>query len=390
MEILSMKTFYFVITLSLQISMGMAQIPPPMGPPLAGVADIPLQKIKFSSIVQLMETGLSTAVNNTNHQIINATASSGLKAKLSGQLMAIMPSYGETKFVTEPNQRVVQLQIKFGYTLSEINYHHATYAPRKLIQQILVTISCDKWNTDTGKSKITYTANMPHTDDADFGVAGLDKVINNTLALNIYNNLLHALSKNSKAGELPGAGHSCNCLSFKMGTGPVFNDGYAGFYYSPVRKIAVEKLYSNPTIRLLSIEQLTANDETKLLPGADMQVQYMANYDTDIVKLRGFKENEKILHRKKYDPIEFEHPNKYQQLIVLANLTVLDDAKQTLSGFIRFDKSQQYGAGLQKLIIMREAWTVVSPNTSDLESLKPQRTLLPAYELIFNIQYSKP
>lgn len=384
-----MRAFSFFMSIYFFMATNLAaQIPPSLGPPLAGVADIPLQKIKFSNITQLIEEGLSIAINNTNHQIEKAIASSGLKAKLSGQMMAVMPSYGQTKFTTKQNERVVRLQIKLCYTLSDINYHNSLYPSRKLIQQMLVTISCDKWNTDIGKSKTSYTAEMPQSNEATLGATGLDSYINDTLALSIYNNLLTALSKDANPGELYLPTHSCNCMSFKMGTGPVFADGYAGFYYLPIRKIGVESLYSNPTIRLLSVEQLPADGEGLLMPGNNIEVQYMANYNTSIVKLRGFKENEKVLHRKMYDPMEFEHPNKYNQLIVIANLTLMDDTQQTFSGFVQFDKSQKYGEGLQKLTVMKKELIpkVVSP---DDPPITPEYEWVPAFELVFQIDYQK-
>jgi hypothetical protein len=382
-----MRVFLFLMIISVTMpTTSTAQVPPPLGPPLAGVADIPLQKIKFSTITQLIEKGINTTVTTTNLQINNATESSGLKATLSGQIMAVMPSYGETRFITRPNQRVVQLQIKLWYTLSAISYHNSPFASRKLVQEILITISCDKWNTDTGKSKISYIAEMPHIDEAVFGITPLDTLIRTNLAVSIYNNLCQALSNGANPGELPGASHSCNCLSFKMGTGPVFDDGYAGFYYLPVRKIAVESLYSNPIIRLLSIERLDTNGKAILIPQSDIQIQFLANYNSDIVKLRGFKENEKILHRKVYDPMEFEHPAKYNQLVVIANLTIMDDAKQTLSGFMQFDKTQKYGEGTQRLTIMGKEPNsiIVSP---DDPPITPAFKWVPAYEIVFEIRY---
>jgi hypothetical protein len=365
-----------------------AQVPPPLGPPLAGAADIPLKKIKFSSIIAQIEEGLNAAMVNTNQEIKKGALDSNLQAKLSAQMMAVMPSYGETKFVTQPNQKIVQLRIKLNYTLSNISFRHSSYPSQKLTQQILITISCDKWNTDTGKSKISYVAEMPQSNGPLYGIAELDTLINNKLASIIYNKLCHALSKGAEYGELLGENFSCNCLSFKMGTGPVFSDGYAGFYYLPVRKMVVENLYSNPTIRLLSIERLSDNGEAELMHGSDMQVNYMANYATNIAKLRGFKENEKILHRKLYDPIEFEHPSKYNQLLIIANLTILDDAKQTLTGFLQFDKTQKYGEGLQKLTILKKELTpvVVSPNDPPIT---PAFKWVPAYILVFEINYKK-
>ncbi len=365
-----------------------AQKPPTLGPPVAGIADIPLQKIKFGTITELIEAGIKKAVTNTNHQIKNVTENSGLKATLSGQMMAVMPSYGETKFVTQPNQRIIQLKIKVWYALSDIAYRDVHYTSRKFIQEVLVNISCDKWNTDTGKSKVTYTSEMPYSNESLFGIVELDALVKNNLVFNIYNNLNQALSEGANPGELPIASHSCNCLSFKMGTGPVFADGYAGFYYFPVRKIGVEDLYSNPTIRLVAVEQLATSGEAVLVPTSDIQIQFMANYNSDIVKLRGYKENEKIIHRKVYDPLEFEHPTKYNQLVVIANLTILHDAKQTLSGFAQFDKDQKYGEGRQKLIIMKKELipVVVSP---DDPPITPSFKWVPAYELAFEINYKK-
>jgi hypothetical protein len=71
-----------------------AQVPLPLGLPIAGVADMLVPKIEFSSITKLIEAELGMALSITNLQKNNATVSNGLKAELSGQIMALMALSG--------------------------------------------------------------------------------------------------------------------------------------------------------------------------------------------------------------------------------------------------------------------------------------------------------
>lgn len=71
-----------------------AQVPLPLGLLIAGVADMLVPKIEFSSITKLIEAELGMALSITNLQKKNATVSNGLKAELSGQIMALMALSG--------------------------------------------------------------------------------------------------------------------------------------------------------------------------------------------------------------------------------------------------------------------------------------------------------
>jgi len=89
-----MTIFIFMILTVITPTASTAQVPLPLGLPIAGVADILVPKIEFSSITKLIEAELGMALSMTNLQINNATVSNGLKAKLSGQIMALMALSG--------------------------------------------------------------------------------------------------------------------------------------------------------------------------------------------------------------------------------------------------------------------------------------------------------
>lgn len=89
-----MRIFFFMILTVITPTTSTAQVPLPFGLPIAGVADILVPKIEFSSITKLIEAELGMALSMTNLQINNATVSNGLKAKLSGQIMALMALSG--------------------------------------------------------------------------------------------------------------------------------------------------------------------------------------------------------------------------------------------------------------------------------------------------------
>lgn len=89
-----MRIFFFMILTVITPTTSTAQVPLPGGLPIAGVADILMPKIEFISITKLIEAGLDMALSMTNLQIYNATVSNSLKAKFSGQIIALMALSG--------------------------------------------------------------------------------------------------------------------------------------------------------------------------------------------------------------------------------------------------------------------------------------------------------
>jgi hypothetical protein len=85
---------FFMILTVITPTTSTAQVPLPLGLPIAGVADILVPKIEFSSIIKLIEAELNIALSITNLQINNATVSNALKAKFSGQIIALMALRG--------------------------------------------------------------------------------------------------------------------------------------------------------------------------------------------------------------------------------------------------------------------------------------------------------
>jgi hypothetical protein len=364
----------------------MAQFSPALGPPQAGLASIPLRKISFAVISSLVKMSLDSAVAGINKKINSSASSSGINATLSCGIESALPVYKQTEFVNAPNEMRVYLEIKVVYTVSKIRYHGNPYYSRKLFQKIVAAAQCDKWQTGEGKSKITCTAQKPFADELLFDEPVLNFFFDSTLTAYAEAGILQSLGNGAAWGELPIPGESCNCLNFKMGTAPAYSDGYAGFYYFPVRKIAVEALYSDPEMRLLSVKRFAPAGEI-LLDTEDLQIEYRANFNKDVITVKPIEENETVAFKDDYS-IKFEHPNQYNRLVVTANVTILNKGRQMLSGFLHFEKDNKFGEGVQKLTIMREVWRPASTRT-DGEPVMPFKTLMPAYELVFSIKYDK-
>lgn len=382
-----MKTFCFPLLLSLITITTMAQFSPALGPPQAGTAAIPLRTIDFAFITNLVKLGLDRAVVNINKKIDSNASSSGVNANLSYRIKSVHPAYKQTEWTTYPNSMFVQLRIWVEYTIGDIRYHNVPYFSRKLFQWINVEAWCDKWQTNEGKNRLTYTAEKPYLDEASFGEQALNFFVGSTLISYVDSKLSNSLSNGMASGELPIASQPCNCLNFKRGTAPTHADGYVGFYYFPVRKIAIEALYSDPVLRLLSIKRIATVGEI-LLDTQDLQIEYMANFDKGIMQPKPIAENETVAFKKEYS-VKFEHPNPYNQLVVTVNVTVLNQQMRIYSGFLHFEKEQKFGEGVQKLTIMREVWRPTSTGP-DGRPIKPYTSLMPAYELEFDIKYTKP
>jgi len=381
-----MKTFCFPLLLSFITTTTMAQFSPALGPPQAGVASIPLNKVKFGFLTTLVKTGIDKAVVGINKEISNAS-SGAIKATLNYQISSVLPIYKQTENVLIPNQMIVQFVISVEYNISNIRYEGTTFLSRKLFQQIVISASCDGWQTNKGWSKFNYIPGKPYPDETAVDDPNLNYFIKNTLAEKIDSNLSAALGVSLVKGQLPIETVSCNCLNFKMGTAPTYSDGYVGFYYFPVRKIAVEQLYSDPVIRLLSVKRVASIGEI-LLDTQDLQIEYMANFDKGIMQPKPIAENETVAFKKEYS-VKFEHPNPYNRLVVTVNVSVLNQQMRIYSGFLHFEKEQKFGEGVQKLTIMREVWRPTSTGP-DGRPIKPYTSLMPAYELEFDIKYTKP
>ncbi len=369
----------------------MAQFSPPLGPPQAGPAAIPLKTISFGWLTRLVKEVLDSAIIHIKQNINNTSSSPGITANLSYDIQSILPEYKKTEMAAAPNYNFVQLQIQVKYSLSNIRYHAVSFPSRKLSQQINANAWCDKWSTDTGTAKVTLAAEKLYLEESKFAEPALNAIINDLLIPHIHNQLSQAFNNIMSSGNWPLTGYSCNCLNFIKGTGPNFEDGYAGFYYFPVRKIAVAALYSHPQIRLLSIKRFSAPlmyDDS--LPSMDdgLQIEYMANFNTDSVKIKAPRENETI-YLKDDISLHFEHPNQYGSLIVIVNLYNSNTAIPFLSDFLWFDKDTNYGAGIRKLTLMKKASNLSFAGTS-AQYVKKDSLLVPLYELTFNITYDKP
>jgi len=350
-----------------------AQFSPALGPPQAGPAAIPFRSIDFGFLTNLIKLGIEKSVSAINQKIDSTASSTGMQAQLSFKIKSIHPEYVQTEQLHTPNSMYVRLRLWVEYTVSDISYHGVPYFSRKIFQWITLSAACNEWQTSEGKTRFRYTA--------------LNFFLGNTLIQYIDSKLLQSLSNGMATGELPIASTPCNCLNFKKGTAPLYEDGYVGFYNMPVRKIEVAQLYSEPALKLVSVKRIATAGEI-LMNTEDLQIEFWANFNKRVMRTAPIEENQTIFFKKDYS-LNFEHPNKYGQLVITANITVLNQQMKMYSGFLHFEKDAKYGAGIQKLTIMRTVWRPTSTGP-DGRPVKPYATLMPAYELTFNLQYSKP
>ncbi|HMW66101.1 MAG TPA: hypothetical protein PKC82_04155 [Chitinophagaceae bacterium] len=386
-EIVFVKTILLSILSLLFMKVSWAQFSPALGPPQAGPAAIPFRSIDFGFLSRLIKLGIEKSVSAINHKIDSTAVSTGIQAQLSFKIKSIHPEYVQTEQLHTPNNKYVRLRLWVEYTVSDISYHGVPYFSRKILQWITLSADCNDWQTTEGKTRFRYTAEKPYLDEAGFSEQALNFFLGNTLIQYVDSRLSQNLSNGMAAGELPIASTACNCLNFKKGTAPLYEDGYVGFYNMPVRKIEVAQLYSEPVLKLVSVKRIATAGEL-LMNTEDLQIEFWANYNKKLMRTAPIEENQTIVFKKDYS-LNFDHPNKYGQLVITANITVLNQQMIMYSGFLHFEKDAKYGAGIQKLTIMRTIWRPASTGP-DGRPVKPYATLMPAYELTFNLQYSKP
>lgn len=384
-----MKKIYFIALLKIASISTMAQFSTPLGPPQAGPASIPMRTINFGFITRLAGLGIERAVNEINKQIDSASASSEIKAKLSFLIQSVHPAYLQTKSAATPNNNYVQLGLQVVYTISDIRFHGLPYFSRKVFQRINITAQCFQWQTEAGRSLIRYHAEKPILDEASFAEQALNVFMANTLLNFVNKSLSQALNNGISSGELPIESKPCNCLNFKAGTGPSFEDGYLGFYNMPTRKISIGALYSKPLIRLVSIKRMPTPALAPPLPETeDLQIEYMANFNKGVINSKAPIDNETVIFKDDIS-LSFDHPIQYGRLVIIANVSLDQIQMPVLSGFAEFEKNTNYGSGTHLLTILREVLTPASTG-ADGRPIKPQKMMVPAYEVMFEITYSKP
>jgi len=157
-------------------------------------------------------------------------------------------------------------------------------------------------------------------------------------------------------------------------------------YFLSQKKSTIETLYTKPQIRLQSLKRFAATIYADTLT-YNIQITFIANFSTHIVTLKRPGENETV-HFEYEHLIDFEHPDKYGRLTVIATVREENNKVKGLLGILDFDKEKNYGTGIQKLILMKEV-TISSPRNGPIaKKAEALKVLVPCYELTFEIKFN--
>ncbi|MBP8114798.1 MAG: hypothetical protein KAY50_05530 [Chitinophagaceae bacterium] len=158
----------------------------------------------------------------------------------------------------------------------------------------------------------------------------------------------------------------------------------ACFFYP--KESTIDTLYTNAQIRLQSVKKLEASNHANTITDS-IYIAFIANLSIHTVTLKRPEENETV-HFENEHLINFEHPDKYGRVTVIATISDENSEEKELSGILDFDKENKYGAGIHKLIIRKLA-TISAPRSGPIaRKAAPLRVFVPDYELTFEIKFN--
>ena len=158
----------------------------------------------------------------------------------------------------------------------------------------------------------------------------------------------------------------------------------ACFFYP--KESTIDTLYTNAQIRLQSVKKLETNNHANTITDT-IQLTFIANLSPHTVTLKRPGEKETVYFRNEH-LINFEHPDKYGRVTVIATISDENSEEKELSGILDFDKENKYGAGIHKLIIRKLA-TISAPRSGPIaRKAAPLRVFVPDYELTFEIKFN--
>lgn len=376
-----LTAFFFLLLFS---SPTLYAQPPAQGPPPTPTT---YQSIGVGILTALLKSGIQETLDSTNARIQRQSDETGVKAKLSFTYKIFKPGMSVTTMKDRPNQNFVRIAYSIEYNVTDIKYHGIPYFSRKINQSIEIHATCQNWFTDDGRVKITTKLDKPYLDDASFAEQALNFFIGNTL-LNLVDSKLHQTLPNAfnTSTNLPNS--TCNCLGVESGSPPDYSYGEVKYFLKKTFKPPLETAYKQVNVTLKSIKRLPARDDsgTSLYaPLEDIQVILYANQTLRATNLTQIKDGEE---RSINQPvIILTRPADDAMLVLIGNIEQSSGIMD--SRFATFNKSGNFGHGVQKLIIQKTYWTKPRrlPNG---QMTKPFENRVDAYEMTIQINAPLP
>lgn len=354
----------------------LSQVPPAQGPPPVTVSEPALIPIFF--IRNYLKLYLKDTIIPAIQTKIDAE--SPVDIDLSFTLTPGKPAMSETQYTDQPNQKIVTIPYKIKYKLDGI-------LNRYLIQNIKVLVSCDGWfASGGGHLKILLHADKPYLDNPSFAEQAISFFVAGTLT-NYLDNIIRSRLPDALNRAIPTGFFrtECNCLSVISDVPPNYDNSWVTYHLNPTRPDIFTSATNTISVSVKSIKRKAAkNFETNTIlyeEHENITLEFFVNQKALTFTIEDILEGqERILPE---NNTILKKPNDAGSLILLANILQANFDKD--SRFLLFKKAQNFGNGLQKLIVQKRFWSkpVRLPNGA---MSKPQLRLVDAYEIMVDVK----
>lgn len=376
------KSFFLTAFILFFAIKSYSQFPPAQGPPpVSGepiIREIPTFIIK--NIINIMLR--DSIVPEINANILAEDPPIGINVSYTFEQRK--PFMTETKYTDRPNEKIVTLPFKIDFKLDL-----SGIPDRHIFQNLFINVSCKNWFTNSGKMQFDLHAERPFLDGPSFTEQAINFFVGNWLTPFIDNKI---------SSELPGAIRKsipielfkpdCNCLSVTAaGAAPSFEDSFIRYQKKFKPRLDLISVNSSIQISVDSIKRLPANNfesGTVLYDSVEnINVEIYANHSAKNFSLAQIREGQTRLFTD--NKMLVGRPGTGGSLILIANVTQANNRRDTR--FIVFNSNQNFGNGVQKLIVRKSYFT--KPTRLPNGSLsKPMEVFRDAYEITVTIKSS--
>jgi len=337
---------------------------PPIGPPSDRSGG---QELSVGLISSLVKTKMETIVKSTNEYL----KANGHRPRL--ELMAIRvnkPARVATEYTNRPNQWFAKIPMTIGLKVSI-----PVLSDRQIYIPLDVNISCQDWQTGSGKIKVVAQPGPISVEGGNFleEVVRLKDYVDGRIKSNLPNLWPISVGSNS---ELP-----CGTIGVSPGEPPDYRFGFVA-YNKPVKIPRTEGVRAVPSVEVtfLTLKRLSARSLYK--PVEEIRLEAYANHTM---------QQSPVLTMREGDEVNLKFPAftlkaaAIELLVIIANINQQPHDQPQDSAFDAWRKSMNFSPGLHTLKIAKVEKQSAGPGRP-----KPVFTRVPAYELTYKVTNTNP
>jgi hypothetical protein len=343
--------------------------PPPLGPP---TYKSDKNDLAVSVITNFVRTTVQNAVDNANAQIHQQHKSISVQVK---SITTNVPYRTPTQFTDRPNQWYVDVLI--GITL---NVSIPVTSDRTISISLDVNAFCDGWQTGKGNLKIVAIPGVPYVEGGNI----IEDI------LNIKDSINNEVRSHLSAISTITTSLSAQCVSIGALVPPDHNAANSAIVFDapPTGRIIGTGVESalNPhlVVTFLRLKRLTARGNGAVLyyPTENILLSTYTNFDYRQANLT-MKEGDDVALT--LSPITLKPPLLLDSLVVIANIAQEPNLQPEDSAWDTSLASASYSPGVHTIQISKHYTMPPGPGHT-----KPIQGTVAAYELTYNVSYSKP